>query len=276
MPAEFKLFQEPFRHYKASTGPDSWSWTSNKRRIASVTQILDGGQDNLTRWSASQALIAAEQVLQRAMGKRRSKLLRENTLAELLLETGLLPEQVRDAKADIGTLAHSYLAARLVSMPAAPSWPGLPAGYLHAVDAFLEEHRPIPAKLADGSLAIERAVGCRTRALAGTYDFQAYMPIEGTPGVHRADLKSSNTVQPKHFVQLAGYEEMAVQCGEAPSDYLTIVHVDGCGNFKLHTIAVGSDDHKCALRVWHAAIVQYRDTRQLAKLLKYDPDAEPF
>lgn len=60
---------------------------------------------------------------------------------------------------------------------------------------------------------------------------------------------------------------MAVACGEESSDFLTLLHIDDAGNFKLYSIEVGSTAHKQALDLWHAYLQIKRLTPPLAKLL---------
>lgn len=266
----YTLCQPPehrHRHYKVSVDGGKPTWNgANKQRILGVTSVLED-PDGLQAWAASQATAASEQVARDWLGA-------DLALSRSLLAFGELaalqpewPDNVRDHAADRGTLLHSYLAARLTDddndMAAqTAAFCGLPYGYRVAVDAFMDAHGPC---LLDGR--VERAVGDHERAIAGTYDAVAHLFDDS---VHRIDLKSSRTVQPKHFAQIALYERCAILCGENASDYLTILHVDGMGTFKLHSIRVGSKEHRTALAVADAYIAIKRGGASLAKLLKED------
>lgn len=250
-----ELHETPRRHYKIDG-----SWTANKRRIVSVTTVL-GGDDSLTTWAAQQAVAAGAEVAETWCGWRHDSVLSFGAACTL---TGLMPDDVRDAAATRGTALHSYFSAALVS-PAAPQHEqGLPYGYCAAIDLFIRREQPEPVHDTYG-WRVERAVGDAKRAVAGTYDAQVR---DRLGRLHRLDLKSSNTVQPKHFAQLAAYERMAVAAGEDASDYLTIVHIDGAGNYALHSIAVGSEAHKTVERMFDAYLHIYRVNSELAKVLK--------
>ena len=53
-----------------------------------------------------------------------------------------------------------------------------------------------------------------------------------------------------------------------PSEFLTIVHVDRCGLYRLHTIAVGSSEHDQALHYFYGALSQRKAGAALGKLLR--------
>lgn len=248
-----ELHETPWRHYKIDG-----SWTASGRRIVSVTTVLSG-VDNLTSWAASQAVAAGAEVAERWLGWQHDSVL---SFGEACALTGLMPDDVRDAAAARGTALHRYFGAALLA-PGAPQYAELPYGYCAAINLFIAREKPaVPYD--GGGPRVERAVGDAERAVAGTYDAQVFM----ADARHRLDLKSSNTVQPKHFAQLAAYERMAVAAGEETSDYLTIVHIDGTGNYALRSIAVGSEEHKTAERMFDAYLHIHRANSELAKVLK--------
>lgn len=260
----WELHATPHRHYKLRG-----SWNVGKVRIAGVTSVLDGGQDNLTRWAASTMLAAAEDTATRWFGCGPAIANSLLSFGELTALSGMTPDAVRDYKAQLGTDAHSYLASWLVpSSPIANELP-LPYGLAAGIEEFVVLHGPQPLKDEHG-WRIERAVGHEKLAYAGTYDGQVRM--WGAQGrrraVHRIDLKTSNTVQPKHFAQLAAYEHAARACGEQRSTYLSIVHVGPCGTVRVHTIRAAGEDYTRALGMFKAALTIHRSTPKLAKLLK--------
>lgn len=264
MPNDWTLHQEPHRHYKYKG-----SWSIRGQRIVGVTDVLKGA-DNLADWAAAQATAACEQVARDWLGA-------EAPLATSLLSFGELaalqpewPDNVRDAKGESGTQAHTYLAWRLAGgQPNAVTRAHSTVAYglRVAIDAFLRDHMPIVLEDEHGP-RLERAVGSTIYAAAGTYDAHLMLGSERAPQHHRLDLKQSRTVQPTHFAQVAAYEEMAVGCGEEASDYLTVLHIDDAGNYKLHSIEVGSVEHQKALGLWHAYLQIKRLTPPLAKLLR--------
>lgn len=251
-----ELHETPWRHYKIDG-----SWTSNKRRIVSVTTVLSG-VDNLTSWAAQQAVAAGAEVAETWCGWRHDSVL---SFGEACKLTGLMPDDIRDAAAERGTALHSYFSTAL-TVPALSSKYALPYGYCAAIDLFIAREQPEPIRDFSG-WRVERAVGDAKRAVAGTYDAQV-RERDRPARLHRLELKSSNTVQPKHFAQLAAYERMAIAAGEDGSDYLTIVHIDGAGNYALHSIAVGSEAHNTAERMFDAYLHIYRANSELAKVLK--------
>lgn len=289
-PVEWALHQEPHRHYKVNTG-DKWSWQNrDKTRIASVTTVLDGDTDWLLSWAVGKALVAAEAAMN-SLGKVRY-LLEDEDFGELCEATGLMPNTYRDLKGGIGTAGHEYLEWRLRRLTGRVADPqcALPYGYRRAIDAFLDETGFV-AVVDDRGPRVERAVGDEARAVAGTYDAQGRVgcgrfvlesagppplePIRVASSLHRIDLKSSNTLQPKMLAQLACYERLAVLCGEDRSDYLTIIHIDACGNWTPTSIPTGGPEEEAALAYFDAALVLYRRAPELRKLLSSPYPLEP-
>lgn len=267
MTFEWALHQEPHRHYRVSVDGGKPVWNgARKQRIVSATTLLGGDVDTLTAWAARQALAAGEWAAMTWLDAGpllAGSLLQFGDLAEL---SGMMPDQVRDDKADSGTAAHTYLAARLLGVDLPVPAP-VPYGLRSAIDAYLDEHRPIAMPG-----CVERAVGDYELAIAGTYDARVALGEArlwtGFGMVHRIDLKQSNTVQGHMFAQLACYEWMGGQCGEAPSDYLTILHIDAAGSHKPYSIAVGSAQHEAADAYWRACLAKWRAAPVLAKALK--------
>ncbi len=265
------LHQEPYRHYKMEnpeTGKTTWNGAGGVR-IASVTDVLDGAADALTGWAIGNTLVAAETAAVRYLGcgpDLARSILDFGQLAEL---TGCMPYTLRDAKADLGTLAHSYFGAAL----AGPPFPDedyitVPYGYRAAIVDWIMQEQPVVVQ-DDKGPRVERAVGDFDRAVAGTYDAQLVLgPDLGDCFTHRVDLKTSRSVQPKHFAQVAEYEREAQLCGEDPSDYCTILHVDPLHGVKAYSIEVGGADYVRALAVFDSYLAVRRGESALAKLLK--------
>lgn len=264
----WSLHTEPHRHYKVTVPGRAPSWNgANKQRIVSVTTALGGG-DTLARWAAGKAAAAAEQVAVDWLGAAPAMSNSVLSFGEMCALQAEWPDNVKEQAGREGTAAHSYLAARLTGAPDVFSSSVLPYGLQLAIDAFMWEQRPFACSDEHGP-RVERAVGDYERAVAGTYDLQG--PLRSTGGLrHRADLKSSRTAQPTHFAQLAEYEREAVLCGEEPSDLLTIVHIDRLGDYRLHSIVVGSEEHRQAQALFDAYLAIHRLTPRLAKLFKGD------
>lgn len=260
--ADWTLHETPHRHYRYM---GSWNG-AGKQRIVSVTQVL-AGPSTLTDWAERQALVAGEWVAQNWLGS--APVLAKSLLSfqQMAALSGLLPSQVRDAKGASGDAIHKYLRAKLLQ-----TWPlpDAPYGLRMAIDRIVRELQPMAVTDIDGP-QVERIVGDYRRAVAGTYDARVSLRDLST---HRWDLKQSGSVQPEHFAQLAGYEELATVCGESPSDFLTIMHIDDLGNFEPYSIAVGSADYGYALQHFLAALALYRTGNKLKKVLKHgDSDA---
>lgn len=95
----WELHTEPYRHYRFD---GSWSIGPKgaKRRILSVTQVLDAADDRLQQWSLGQAFIAGEKD-GCAPG-----------LAARAYAAGWGPEAIRDKAAALGTISHAAWEAR--------------------------------------------------------------------------------------------------------------------------------------------------------------------
>lgn len=265
------------RHYAVSVNGAKPVWNgAGKRRIVSVTKVLDGDAGSLLGWATSHAVYAAEQTMQTWFGVsaayEASSVL---SFGELCKLSGLMPDDIRDAKGATGTALHEYAAAWLKGEDCTvEQLAALPYGLRCAVDAFHGDHDPRPLYDVHGP-RVERAVGDYRRAVAGTYDAQVRLwtgqgaaeHLIGQRPIHRIDYKQSNSVRGSMFAQLAAYERMARGCGEQRSHFLTVVHCDDCGNFKLHTIPAAGEPYKLALSVFDAALTLYRGNPQLGKLL---------
>lgn len=266
------LHETPHRHYKLNG-----KWNVGNVRIASVTQVLDTA-NSLTSWAASQALAASEQVARDWIDGAESAFTQSLlTFGELAVLQPEWPDNVRDAKGDSGTLAHSYLADCLAGLSGRTgNGARAPYGLRVAIDGWITKYRPTLVKDQRGML-VERVVGDKGRAVAGTYD--AVVDIQplarATPtniavfmghwGRHRLDLKQSRTVQPKHFAQLAAYERLAILCGEESSDYLTVLHAQPTGIATPHSIPAYGGDARRALAIFDAHLTLHRETPRLAK-----------
>jgi hypothetical protein len=262
----WELRQTPHRAYWYTPPGGKPSWTiKGVGRIASVTQVLDAASGGLTSWAAAQATAASEQVARDWLGA-------EAPLAQSVLSFGELaalqpewPDNVRDAKGDSGTALHHYLHARL--SPLENTYYPAPYGLRCGVDAFMDQHQPLAVYDAEGEFYVERAVGDLQRAVAGTPD--ALLDLGGrVPEFHLVDLKQSNTVKPTFFAQLAAYHRCAQMSGWPAADFLTILHVDGAGNYKLHSIPANGPDATMALDLFDAYLAIHRMTPKLARLLK--------
>ena len=267
----WELHHSPYRHYKRQKDDGKWTWEGKDRqRITSVTDVLDS-RESLTGWATARTLIAAERAAVDYLGAGpmlARSIIDFSTMTQL---TGLMPDTIRDDKAELGTAIHGYLAAALKRTPMPE--PAPPFGLQEAVEAFLDDTGFTPAHDAHGP-RVERAVGSVDLAVAGTYDAQG-APAWGSRmqrGVHRIDAKSSRTVQPKHLAQVAAYEYFARLNGEEPSQYLTIVHLDPLGMWNPYTIEAEGEQYQRALTYFMANLAIHRGTPKLAKLLQKPED----
>lgn len=265
MTQEWQLFSAPHRHYRRLKESGDWTWNGDaKQRIVSVTTVL-AGDSGLSEWAAAQAVSACGTAARRYLTAEEPlnrSLLSWRALVDL---TGEMPDQIRDDAARRGTAAHEYLGWRLGGPLYSPE---LSYGHRGAISQFTQDYQPRAISDSHGP-RVERAVGCAKLAVAGTYDAQVMMGADALGvEVHRIDLKSSNTIRASHFAQLAAYEMLAQQCGERPSEFLTIVHINTCGDYVLHSIKVGGLEYDQALDLWTANLTIYRQTKSLDKVIK--------
>lgn len=265
-PHTWELHQEPHRHYKVAGGKlkkPTWNG-AGKKRIVSVTTMLGGDTDSLTGWAARQALAAGEWVVNHMLDGSEdlmASLLSFGQMAEL---SGIMPDDVRDDKAESGNAAHEYLYQRLVGQEFVYTGDA-PYGLRVAIEDYLAEYQPEP-------VAAEQAVGSYELALAGTFDALVYhTTADGShilPKLHMLDLKQSNSIQPKMWSQLACYHHLNLVCGGQPADFLSILHIDALGNGTVYSIAVGSKEHAAADADWRAALVRHHSAPILAAVTK--------
>lgn len=262
----WRLDAEP-RQYRRMTDQGKWTWCveGSRARIASVTTVL-GEDSGLQNWAVGRTVAAAHQAARTWYGADEDSLLGFGRLAEL---TGEMPDQIRDRAAAVGTAAHSYLSDKLTG----GDWDcavgaHVPYGLRSAIDDFLDDYN-VRACTDEHGPRVERAVGDALLGVAGTYDAQVMLGNSALAvEVHRIDLKTSKSIRPSHLAQLAAYEALAVSCGEMPSEYLTLVHADNFGLYRMYSIAVGSPAHREALDYFNAALRQRKAGAALGKLLR--------
>lgn len=269
MSRSWELRQKPHRAYWTSADGGKLSWNgADKQRIVSVTRVLDGGQDSLTQWAAATMLGACEDAALKFLDCQRH--LGDSLLnfAQLVDCAGRTPNQIRDAKGRSGDAAHGLFAHMLLGDDGPiGSFETPPYGLRVALLDFMSEQQP-RVRFDEAGPQVERAVGDYGRAVAGTYD--AVLSV--TPDVKelsygRWDLKQSRSLHGKHFAQLAAYERCAVLSGEAPCDYLALLHITPEGTYRVVSIPTDGPDAEMALSFFDAALYRYRHESRLDQLV---------
>jgi hypothetical protein len=240
----WELLQDPHRHYRYN---GSWSIGPKgaKRRILSVTQVLDAADDRLQQWMLGQAFVAGERdgcapgLMQRAYAR------------------GHGPEAIRDKAAALGTISHAALEAM-----SAGNWRGAKQEALeradayqqarmqHAHDSFGQARRLQPVTtqdlwprfraledfFTDHALVTEQsevAVGSAKHAYAGTFDWFGRM--NGVPTL--IDAKNTNMLSWRHPVQLAGYELARREMQMRPAKRLLVLRLTAVATYEIADVA---------------------------------------
>lgn len=233
----WELHTEPYRHYRAN---GSWSIGPKgaKRRILSVTQVLDAADDRLQSWMLGQAFIAGEKD-GCAPG-----------LAARAYAAGWGPEAIRDKAAALGTISHAAWEARCTGM-----WKGAKeesriraARYMAGADVDRAAGQPITAAdlwprfraledcFAEHSFITEQTetvVGSERYAYAGTFDW--FGKLDGAAAL--VDVKNTNMLSWRHPVQLGGYENARREMGMPPARKLFVLRLHANATYDLVDVA---------------------------------------
>lgn len=243
MSPTWELHSAPFRHYRAD---GSWSIGPKgaKRRILSVTQVLDAADDRLQSWMLGQAYIAGEK--DGCMPG----------LAARAYAAGWGPEAIRDKAAALGTIGHAAWearccgtwrgakeeaharaeeyaadrsgAARRAERDGRPplSWPPITPADLwprfRALEDCFAEHEFITEQT-------ETVVGSERHAYAGTFDW--FGKLDGAAAL--VDVKSTNMLSWRHPVQLGGYENARREMGMDQARKLYVLRLHANATYDL-------------------------------------------
>ena len=153
----------------------------------------------------------------------------------------------RDRAATRGTNVHDALEAYadLGTIPRLDAFPESEQGYVRGLAKWLYEARP-------EFLKTEVIVGSARFGYAGRYDLLCRLPDDFGGELVRVDLKTSGRVYESMFLQLAAYEEAAVECGEDPSDAQYVLRVGADGTYEFVRSCATFQDFADVLRCYQA------------------------
>lgn len=149
--------------------------------------------------------------------------------------------QVRDKRADEGTIAHEELVRLMAGgKPKPPSeYPPKSYGYVRGVCGFVADFRP-------AVIAQEQMVASPIHGLSGRLDLRASLELPNPSllsGVGLFDLKTIETLYDhagklkkpydENQLQLGAYEGLSIESGFPPTDFRAVVRVDSEGNYDV-------------------------------------------
>lgn len=258
------------------------------KRLTGVTTAIkpiDFRPDTLMRWAAREngkgiAILASDGLsLEEAEDMRVALGWLESGEAiwAALEEASLTYDQLRDAKATIGTNVHEQALRALAQGAAVPFFENMTPeeqGYAQGVVRFWLDHDP-------EALQVEQVVCDPTLGVAGRLDLRGRLRAEcqvgACPchlgGVGLLDAKTSRYVGTRDHVQVAGYDHLAVVCGIGPSDWRGVLHLRPDGSYALHAGAGGkpvatTKDFLAAVDLYRRAARIERDARRVADALR--------
>ncbi len=236
-PGEYgwELHQSPHRHYRYAG-----SWSIAKKRIVSVTQVLDAADDRLQQWMLGQAYVAGEKdgcapgLMGRAYARGhgptaiRDKAAALGTISHAALEA-LASGRWCGAKDEAHRRAQEYMMDRELHVGAVPLprvssqdlWPRF-----RALEDFFGDHAMTTEQA-------EVAVGSVRHCYAGTFDWFGRM--DGVPTL--LDAKNTNMLSWRHPVQLAGYELARREMGMPPAKRLLVLRLTAVATYEVADVA---------------------------------------
>lgn len=255
-PPVVELHTRPYRRY--SIGGE---FEIDGVKIASVTQVL-GVIDKsgpLQHYASTQTIEGIVALIRRGKFGMRGLLASEDpalALKDALKKNGLMFYQRTNDAAKRGTTVHQaledYALHGTIPNPGKvrEDW----RGYIAGLAKWLGEVRP-------EFIETERAVGSRRLKVAGTRD--TVVRIQGEEGIELCDLKTSKRAYETHFLQLAAYDLLGQEMGEAPADRRAVICVHEDGTWERYPSPVGIEP-----RHFEAAVGLYRAMEEVRELCK--------
>lgn len=214
--------------------------------VPSVTQVL-GCLDKpaLTWWGMKVGVAGTLELVQR--GILNAGVVSPEQAVEQLTAHKLTTNHQRNRAADRGKGVHDALEAYMRDgiVPALADFDPSQHGYVQALAKWLWEVKPEFVKA-------EVVVGSATYGYAGRYDLLCTLPDEFGGELARCDLKTGKRVYDTAFLQLAAYEEAAIECGEEPSDAQYVIRVGPDGSYEFKRSRVRFEDFRCVLACYQA------------------------
>lgn len=150
----------------------------------------------------------------------------------------------RDKAASRGKDVHDALEAYMTDgvVPSLAAFPESERGYVQALAKWLWEIKP-------EFVRAEVIVGSARYGYAGRYDLLCRI---GDDELVRCDLKTGRKIYEPAHLQLAAYEEAAIECGEDPSDAQYILRVGADANYEFVRSRATFEDFRAVLECYQA------------------------
>lgn len=216
------------RLYYQDDNHSYWRCNPNGKRgrrlsgVSTVVKPLDFRPDNLMNWAVR---LAYEGVSRAFAGEQVPD--DPHKLRVRLTELRLNWESIRDDAATRGTNVHERMLHALALGGDIPSLDDLEPherGYGQAVMKFWMDTRP-------NVLQAEQVVLSDELGVAGRFDLRA--EIKELPGTTLLDAKTSAWIGATAHAQIAGYDQLAEECGIGESTHLRILQLRDDGTYAL-------------------------------------------
>lgn len=189
--------------------PEEWERGPRLTSVSTLVKPLDFEKDKLLRWAAREngkgiAIEVKRLLSNSAVPVEQLEWLTDHETIWARLESKRLTfNDIRDAKADLGTLVHElFETLALEGSPDLSHMDPLTRLYASRVIEWWDEKRP-------EVVATEQFVLSYSYGYAGRFDLLAW--VEGK--LKLIDLKTSKWIGPAYHAQLAGYEHAGRECG---------------------------------------------------------------
>lgn len=214
--------------------------------VPSVTTVL-GCLDKpaLPWWGMTIGVAGTLELIQR--GAISPGYISTDSTVSLLTQHKLTVNHQRDKAASRGKDVHDALEAYMREgiVPALADFPESQHGYVQALAKWLFEYRPEFVKA-------EVVVGSAQYGYAGRYDLLCRLPDDFGGELLRVDLKTGKRIYDNAFIQLAAYEEAAIEMGEDPSDDQYVLRVGPNGSYEFVKSCARFEDFRCVLACYQA------------------------
>lgn len=238
------------------------------KRLTGVTTAIkpiDFDPSALLKWAARTngegiAILAADALCCEDVDEMRGALewlSSAETIWRELEAHSLTFEDLRDAKAEVGTAVHELALGALARGEAVPDYSALSqdeAGYVEGMVDFWLDHDPVPTHV-EQVVADPDVLG-----VAGRFDLRAELTSkcgkDTCPcrhgGMAMIDAKTSKWIFESPHAQIAGYRHLAEVCGLGETDWGAILHLRPDGTYELIEAQADTDDFLGAVGVYRS------------------------
>lgn len=243
---------------------DKHKYLVNDQSFPSVTTILGKhfAKPAIAKWVETKTLQGVETLMRSESGCP----LAWETIRDALYANELTADQEKERKGAIGTQVHNAFEVYVKDgkLPVLGDYDPTVKPYIQGLFRFLQAVHPeithsevlvasLRHKFAgkfDARIVVSYPVLVHFAVTQDGRVEECWLPA----GVYLIDLKTSNSIYPEVGMQLAGYEQGAIECGLGKSDGRLAIHLTPEGDYVIHQFAHNRGDFNAIVALYHRHI----------------------